>query len=66
MATNKIHSKGHQSSFTKGLISLEEYIMKIEYIKGKHNKVANFLSRINVERNEITPTEAKNLNPCLQ
>lgn len=40
--------------------------MKIEYIKGKHSKIADFLSRINVERNESNLTETENLSPCLQ
>lgn len=35
------------------LLSLGEYNFNIEYIKGKNNKVADFLSRINTETNEI-------------
>lgn len=39
------------------LISLGEYNINIDYIKGKDNKVADFLSRINTETNEINFTE---------
>lgn len=39
------------------LISLGEYNIKIDYIKGKDNRVADFLSRINVDTNEINVVE---------
>lgn len=35
------------------LMQLGEYDIKIDYIKGKENKVADFLSRINRDNNEI-------------
>lgn len=35
------------------LIQLGEYNMKVDFIKGRDNKVADFLSRINSETNEI-------------
>lgn len=40
--------------------------MKIGYIKGKRNKIADFLNRINIETNESNLTETENLSPCLQ
>lgn len=39
------------------LLSLGEYNINIDYIKGKDNKIADFLSRINTETNEINSTE---------
>lgn len=39
------------------LVQLGEYNMKIDYIKGNDNKVADFLSRINTETNEINSLE---------
>ena len=35
------------------ILSLGEYNMKIEYLKGKDNKIADFLSRINTDTHEI-------------
>lgn len=35
------------------ILSLGEYQMKIEYLQGKDNKIADFLSRINADTNEI-------------
>lgn len=35
------------------ILSLGEYNMKIDYLKGRDNKIADFLSRINSETNEI-------------
>lgn len=37
----------------RNLIDLGEYNFKIEYIKGKYNYIADFLSRIDAEPNEI-------------
>lgn len=42
------------------LIELGEYNFKIEYIKGKCNYIADFLSRINAETNEINIAEIFN------
>ena len=39
---------------------LNEYNHNIEYVKGKENKVADFLSRINVNKNEININEINN------
>lgn len=39
------------------LLQLGEYDMKVEYIKGKENKVADFLSRVNIETNEINAVQ---------
>lgn len=44
------------------LIQLGEYNMKIDYIKGKENKVADFLSRINSDTNEINLFETNKRN----
>lgn len=41
------------------LIQLGEYDAKIDYIKGKENKIADFLSRIDVDLNEI-----RNIEDC--
>lgn len=39
------------------LIQLGEYDAKINYIKGKENKIADFLSRINIDNSEINVLE---------
>lgn len=44
------------------LIDLGEYNFKIEYIKGKCNYIADFLSRINIETNEINELEPQEVN----
>lgn len=44
------------------LVSLGEYDIKIDYIKGKDNKIADFLSRINTETNDINLLEIDDLN----
>lgn len=62
----KYTGKDTNPRLQRWLIARGEYDMKIEYIKGKHNKIADFLSRINVERNESNLTETENLSPCLQ
>lgn len=41
-------------------IRLNEYDFDIEYVKGKDNKVADFLSRINTDNNEINILEEEN------
>lgn len=45
------------------ILSLGEYNIKMEYLKGKENRIADFLSRINTDRHEINVlTETSNLN----
>lgn len=44
------------------LLKLGEYNLNIDYIKGKENKVADFLSRINTDTNEINTVEMINHN----
>lgn len=41
---------------SRWILSLGEYNMKVEYIKGKDNVIADFLSRINSESHEIVGT----------
>ncbi|XP_055386956.1 repetitive organellar protein-like [Condylostylus longicornis] len=45
--------KEPNSKLQRWRIKLNEFNFDIEYVKGKDNKVADFLSRINVENNEI-------------
>lgn len=45
------------------ILSLGEYNIKMKYLKGKENRIADFLSRINKDRHEINVlTETSNLN----
>lgn len=45
------------------ILSLGEYNIKVEYLKGKENKIADFLSRINTDEHEINGlTEIFNIN----
>ena len=48
------------------LIQLGEYNFKLEYIKGKDNKIADFLSRINSEENEINLIEKNSENSNIE
>lgn len=53
----KYSGKDISPRLQRWLISLGEYDIKIDYIKGSDNKVADFLSRINVETKEINTSE---------
>lgn len=52
------------------ILSLGEYNIKIEYLKGKDNKIADFLSRLNSENNEINEftdsTDSEHDTPDIQ
>lgn len=47
------------------LVQLGEYDAKIDYIPGKENKIADFLSRINCEKCEINTSDTENLGITL-
>lgn len=47
------------------LVQLGEYDAKIDYISGKENKIADFLSRINCEKHEINTFDSENLGITL-
>lgn len=49
--------KEPNSKLQRWRIRLNEYDFDIEYVKGKDNKVADFLSRINIDKNEINMLE---------
>lgn len=53
----KFTGKDLNPRLQRWLIQLGEYNMKVEYIKGKDNTVADFLSRINVTNHEINQIE---------
>lgn len=49
----KYLGKDLNSRLQRWILSLGEYNISIEYLKGKDNKIADFLSRINTDNNEI-------------
>lgn len=50
---SKFSGKDINPRLQRWLIQLGEYDVKIDYIKGKENKIADFLSRINTDTKEI-------------
>lgn len=50
---SKKDCKDISSRLQRWVLKLGEYSFKIDYIKGKDNNVADFLSRINTDKNEI-------------
>ena len=44
------------------MLKLGEYNINIDYIKGKENRIADFLTRINVETKEINVVESESVN----
>lgn len=56
----KHNGKDINPRLQRWLIQLGEYNIKFEYIKGKENKIADFLSRINTKTQEINTSETLN------
>lgn len=54
----KYLGKDLNSRLQRWILSLGEYNIKINYLQGKDNKIADFLSRINTDINEINTIEA--------
>ena len=50
---NKVQGKEINERLQRWLVKINEYKIDMDYIKGKENKVADFLSRINNHTNEI-------------
>lgn len=58
----KYNGKDISPRLQRWLVQLGEYNIRVNYIKGKHNNVADFLSRINCDTNEINYLEENDVN----
>lgn len=55
----KYKGQDFSSKHQRWLLKLGEYKIRMEYIKGKENRAADFLSRINTDKNEINYISGK-------
>ena len=56
----KSNNKDINPRLNRWLLKLGEYEMNVDYIKGKENKIADFLSRINTDTHEINLNQEDN------